>query len=427
MTPSVDTDGNLSAWTFATRAVHAGRVRLGSVSLPGEIGAPAYIPTAPPIHPSVTYLYGSAAEQDAVFGNEVPGYVYTRHGSPTLEALEGAVASLERGEAAVSFASGMAAIHAALLALDLSPGDRVVASRDLYGATLTLLETAIQTLGVQVDYVDCTDVAATAEVLAKPAVAVLCETVSNPLLKVADVPALAVLAARAGAKLLVDSTFSTPWLVQPLAMGADVVIHSATKYLGGHGDAMGGIVAMETSEWGRKYEVALRERRRVMGTMPGPFEAWLLLRGLQTLDVRMARHCANALEVAHWLDGRASTGGDIAAVMYPGLAAHPQHDLARRLAGERGYGGVVSFELATSDQATVFQFMDALRLCLPGTTLGDVYSQVLYPARASHRRQTPEERRALGISDGLLRLSAGIEAAADIIGDIEQALDSLHV
>lgn len=407
-------------WAFDTRAVHAGRVGAAPGAGRPEANSAPFVPVTPPIHPSVTYVYRSAAELDAVFGGEIPGYVYTRHGNPTLDAMERAVADLEGGEAAVSFASGMAALHAALLALDLEQGDRIVAGRDLYGATLTLLETVFRPAGIRVDYVDLTETAAARNALAMPTKAVLCETISNPLLRVMDVPMLAELARAAGAWLVVDSTFSTPYLIQPLALGAAVVVHSATKYLSGHGDVMGGVVAIGRGAGG--LAEGLRERRRVLGSILGPHEAWLILRGMQTLGLRMQRHCANALQVAEWLRDRA----EVDAVHYPGLRHHPQHAVAERLFGNRGHGGVVSFEVRDAGQPEVFRFMDALRLCLLGTTLGDVYSQLLYPARSSHRRQQPEARRAMGIGDGLVRLSVGIEAPNDIIADLERGFGAVR-
>lgn len=389
-----------------TRAVHA-----------GTPGPPLdYIPAVPPIHPSVTYFYERMEDLDAVFGGTRPGYVYTRHGNPTVAALEEAVAALEDGDTALAFASGMAAIHAALLAFGARAGTAVVAAQDLYGATYLLLDRLLRTQGVTVQFVDVTDLEAVEEACAtlRPTV-VLVETISNPLLKVADLSALAEIAHRWGSALLVDNTFATPCLVRPLALGADAVIHSATKYLGGHGDVLAGVVVTSAAR-----RDGLLEILKMTGGNLGPYEAWLLLRGIRTLTLRVHRQCENALRVAQWLEGHPR----VERVLYPGLPSHPQHALAKRLFDRRGYGGVVSFELREAGREEVFRFMDALHLCVPATTLGDVRTLVLYPAHSSHRGLSPEERARVGIGDGLVRISVGIEAVEDILEDLEQALSA---
>jgi cystathionine gamma-synthase/methionine-gamma-lyase len=219
-----------------------------------------------------------------------------------------------------------------------------------------------------------------------------------------------------GAALIVDSTFSSPYLFRPLEHGADYAVHSATKYLGGHGDVMAGVVACSAE---RGHD--LRERQKLLGANLGPQEAWLALRGLKTLALRMRQHCANAQAVAEWLAGQPAVAG----VNHPGLPGHPQHELAARLFGGRGFGGMLSFDLKDAGQADVFRFMEALELVLPATTLGDIYSLTLYPAHSSHRQVGPEVRAALGIGDGLVRLSVGIEEADDIITDLGQALERM--
>jgi cystathionine beta-lyase/cystathionine gamma-synthase len=391
---------------FATRAVHAGE----------RVPPSDFVPVASPIHPTVGFIYESMDELDAVFGATRAGYVYPRYGSPTVTALEEAVANLEGGEAAFGFSSGMAAVHVALLAAGVRAGTAVVAALDLYGATTTLLERLMTELGVTVRLVDMTDLAAVEAALsdAHPAV-LLAEIISNPLLKVADVPALAALACRHGARCLIDNTFASPYLFNPLAHGADFVIHSATKYIGGHGDVMAGVVVTSAENRRKLYEA-----NKLVGSVLGPFEAWLALRGLKTLPLRMRQQCANANAVAEWLAAQPG----IERVIYPGFPAHPQHAVARRLFADRGFGGMVSFEIADADKAKVFRFMEALELCLPATTLGDVYTLVLHPATTSHRSLTPEERARVGIRDGLARLSVGIEDVGDIIADLEHALKS---
>jgi len=351
---------------------------------------------------------------DAVFAGTHQGYVYTRYGNPTVTALEEAVAELEEGEAALAFGSGMAAIHATLLAVGARAGSAVVAAQDIYGATYGLLDQLMRSQGVTARFVDATDLeeveAACAEL--QP-VALLVETISNPLLKVADLAALAGVAHRHGAALLVDHTFATPCLAQPLKLGADVVIHSSTKYLAGHGDVLSGVVVTSKERRADLFEVL-----KVTGANLGPQEAWLALRGIKTLPLRMRQHCENGLAVARWLESHPR----VSRVNYPGLPSHPQHELAKRLFEDRGYGGMVSFDLAEADQDQVFHFFERLRLCQPATTLGDVYTLVLYPAHSSHRALTAAERARIGIGDGLVRISVGIEAVEDIIDDLGQAL-----
>ena len=390
-----------------TLAVHA-----------GERGPrPDFTPVSTPVYHSVGYLYDDMETLDAIFGNEREGYVYPRYGSPTVHAFERAIAALEGAEAAVAYASGMAAIHAALLGGGVRAGSAVVAAADVYGATYALLDGLLRQMEVRVRFVDITDLGSVVEAVEEEQpTALLCEIISNPLMKVADVPALAEIAHRVGAALIVDSTFATPYLFRPLAHGADYALHSATKYLGGHGDLMAGIVACSAE---RAHD--LRERQKLLGANLAPQEAWLALRGLKTLPLRMERHCANALTVARWLAGQET----IAAVHYPGLSSHPQHELAARLFAGSGFGGMLSFALHDAAQRDAFRLLEALDLILPATTLGDVYSLILYPAHSSHRQVAPEVRAALGIGDGLLRLSVGIEDAADIIADLEQALHAL--
>ncbi len=390
--------------SFATRAVHAGE-RAPSL---------AATPVATPIAPSVSYLYADAADLDAALGGETTSPVYARHGTPTVAALETAIAALENAGAALAVGSGMAAVYLALLDAGARAGATVVAAQDCYGATYALLDHFLADQGVRARFVDMSDLDALAAALRaeRPAVVFL-ETISNPLLKVANLPEVIAQAHAVDAAVVVDATFTTPWLCQPLAFGADYVVHSATKYLGGHGDVMGGIIAA-----GRAQRQSLHETLKLIGSVLGPQEAWLILRGLKTLPLRVARQCENALAVARWLQGHPC----VARVHYPGLPSHPQHALATRLFGGRGYGGVVSFELARGGRAEAFRFLEALRLVLPATSLGDVYSLALYPAISSHRALSAEERARLGIGDNLLRLSLGIEDVADVQADLDQAL-----
>ncbi len=391
--------------TFATRAVHA-----GERSTPG-----GYTPVATPIHPSVGFVYESMDELDAIFATTQSGYVYPRYGSPTVAAFEEAMANLENGEAAYAFASGMAAMHATLLAAGVRAGSAVVAALDVYGATYTLLNRLFTELGATVRFVDGTDLTAVEVALAelKP-VALVAETISNPLLKVANVPALVSLAHRYGTQVLLDNTFATPYLFTPLTHGIDFVVHSATKYIGGHGDVMAGVVITSTANRRKLYDLTL-----IIGGNLGPFEAWLALRGLKTLPLRARKQFDNAARLAAWL----AEQPQINRVNHPSLPVHPQHELARQLFEGRGFGGVLSFEIAGADKEAAFRFMERLKLCLPATTLGDIYTLVLHPVTSSHRSLTPEARAQIGISDGLIRLSAGIEEVEDIMADLAQALE----
>jgi cystathionine gamma-synthase/methionine-gamma-lyase len=398
---------DLSSKAFQTRAVHAGE----------RTPPPDYTPVSTPIWPTVGYLYENMDDMDAVFAGTKEGYVYPRYASPTVSALEQAVASLEAAEAVQAYGTGMAAIHAALLVAGARAGASVVAALDIYGATFSMLRGLFSSLGVTTRLVDATDLNAVESAIkeTRPAL-VLVETISNPLLKVADIASLSRLTRDNNAALLVDNTFASPYLCTPLLHGADYVIHSATKYLAGHGDVMAGVIGTSSENKKKLYEM-----NKLVGSMLGPFEAWLTLRGLKTLPLRMRQQCQNASQIAEWL----SSHPRIARVNYPGLSNHQQHALAGQLFAGRGYGGMLSFEIDGADKAKIFRFMEALQLCLPATTLGDVYSLVLHPATSSHRALTPEERARVGIPDGLVRLSAGIEDVQDILADLDQALAKL--
>ena len=393
----------MSGQSIFTQSVHA-----------GERGPrPDYTPAVTPIYSSVVYLYDEVDRLHRILAGE-PGYVYSRYGNPTTAALEEAVAVLEGGECGVAFASGMAAIHAALLAAGLRAGDSIVAARDLYGVTYALLTETLSPLGMRTRFVE---IARTEEVVAaleevRPRLFLL-ETMSNPLLVVPDLPRLAAAAHGVGALVLVDNTFATPYLLRPLEHGADLVVHSLTKYLAGHDDVLGGIVVA-----GRELGARVRRQAQVVGAVLGPNEAYLAHRGLKTLALRMRAHCENAARVAAWLEKHPA----VRRVYFPGLPSHPQHEVARRLFRPGAFGGMVSFEVAAGTAEAAIAVMERLQLILPGTTLGCIHSLMLHPARASHRALSPEQRAAWGIGEGLLRLSVGIEDAGEIIADLEQAL-----
>jgi cystathionine gamma-synthase/methionine-gamma-lyase len=397
------------SWRLQTSLVHAGE----------RASAPAATPTATPIFTSATYLYPSLAALDAAF-DQGSDYVYTRHGNPTITALEQAIAVAERGTGAVAFASGMAALYAAIFAAGTPRGSTtpdvrgILAARDLYGATTVLLHDFFAAQGIPVVFCDMCDLTEVEAMLARhtPGV-VLVEQLSNPLLRVVDIAALAERTRAAGARLVVDSTIATPVLQQPLTLGADLVVHSATKYLGGHGDVAGGIVVARAS----LVRDTLRRQARLLGATLGPFEAQQILRGLKTLALRVHQQCTNAAQVAAWLDSHPA----VTRVAYPGLPGHPQHNLAARSFGGR-FGALISFDLCAGGGPALHRFFDMLQLVLPATTLGDVYTLASAPALASHRELTPEQRAERGISEGMVRLSVGIEAVDDIVADLDAAL-----
>src|ERR1051325_10152989 len=368
---------------ITTKFVHAGERR----------PLPDTLPVSTPIYASATFTYDSMDQMDQVFAGEKQGFIYTRYGNPTTAALEEAVREVEEGACACAYATGMAAIHAALIACDLKAGSTVLASRDVYGATTGLLNTVFSNFGVKTTDVDFSDLATVREL--KPQV-LIAETISNPLLKVCDIEACAEIAHENGARLIIDNTFATPYLRQPLKLGADMVVHSATKYLGGHADTMGGIVVSRDE----MDSLALVSVMKLVGGVLGVFDAHEILRGLKTLAVRMDRQCENARALAGYLKEHERIGR----VHYPGL------------------GALVSIELSDNTKEAAFRFMDGLQLIVRSTSLGDVFTSVLHPATASHRELLPAKREEWGIVDGLVRISVGIEKIDDIIADIEQAL-----
>jgi cystathionine gamma-synthase/methionine-gamma-lyase len=387
-----------------TRAVHAGdRKRAGS-----------WIPVTTPIHTATSYFYDDMADLERVFANEMPGWNYSRHGNPTNEALEELMVSLEGGGCGMSCGSGMAALHLAILAALMDRRKVILAASALYGATISMLMKVLEPAGIQTFFVDFNDEAALAAAIAehKPG-ALLMETISNPLVRVAPLDRIAAMAKAAGAEVMVDSTFSTPLVMRPLEHGATYVVHSLTKYLAGHGDVLGGIVVTD-----RANLDALQSLSRALGPVLGPFEAYLAMRGIKSFPVRMERHCANACRVASWLAAHPA----VDRVYFPGDPAHPDAAVVKRLFSPGVYGAIVSFEVKGADQAKMFALMNAFRMVVPATSLGDVHTMASYSAMSSHRELSPKHRARLGIQDNLLRLSIGIEAAEDIMADLDQAL-----
>jgi len=356
----------------------------------------------PPIHTSVTY----AQERLGVHR----GYVYTRASNPTRDALERCLAELEGGARALAFASGMAATATALELV--GAGSHVIAPRDGYGGTYRILsELRSRSAGLEVSFVDCCDLAAI-EAAIRPTTRMLwLETPTNPLLRIHDLAGAAALARRHGIITVVDNTFATPILQRPLRYGCDIVMHSATKYLGGHSDVLGGFLVAGTAEMGKR----LQALRSMTGGVAGPFDSYLILRGIKTLALRMERHTASAQAIAE----RLAAHPRVERVHYPGLAGHPQHALARRQM--EGFGGMVSFEVRGGAEAAR-AFLEKLRLFTLAESLGGVESLAGYPATMSHSAMPGEQRRAAGIGDGLVRLSVGIEDVEDLLADLEQAL-----
>lgn len=403
-----------TSWAPDTLFVHGGRQPRAGSNAQGSITG---VPTVQPIYASTTYLHQNLEALDQAFEGSRAGeqaYVYGRQGNPSVNAFEAIMAQAEGGVGAVAFGSGMAAVHAALLAGGLATGSKIMAAQDMYGATVSLLRQVFAPLGVEIVLRDLCCSQAADFICAEQPDVIFVETFSNPLVKVTDLEAISRAAAEVGAVSIVDSTLTTPYLLKPLEHGFDLVVHSATKYLGGHGDSIAGVViSAKKSLLGQ-----LRTAATLLGAMLSPFEAHLMKRGLQTLPLRMERHCHNALQVAQFLSQHPA----VERVHYPGLPNHPQHALATSLLGREFYGGLLSFELKEQSRQAAFRFMDKLRLCVPGTTLGDAWSLVSYPPVASHRDLSVADRTKMGITEGCVRLSVGIEDVRDIIKDLDQAL-----
>ena len=355
---------------------------------------------------------------DAALAGDESKYVYTRYGNPTTTALEQVVADLEGTTSAIAFASGMAAVHAAIMSV-IEPGATILATRDLYGHTFASLRDHYTAWGVETNLVDFTDLDATQTAIdaCRPSL-IICETITNPLMKVTDIPAICDMARATGAAVLVDSTFTPPVLYQPAADGAHLVVHSMTKYLAGHGDVTGGVIA--TSRMRRQQ---ISDYGKLTGSILGPFESWLALRGIKTLPLRYRQQSSSALRVAQALQDHPG----VETVNYPGLESHPSHATAKRLFGDRGYGAMISFTIKDASQENVVDYLEALKLVVPATSLGDIYSLSLYPAMASHRSMPVEDRIAAGIGDDLVRVSIGIEDADDIIEDLSQAIQAARL
>ena len=389
-----------NGWALETLAIRAGHKRTHEQE------------HAEPIFPTSSFVYASAAEAARKFSGEEPGNVYSRFTNPTVSTFEQRLAALEGGERCVATSSGMAAILSTVMAL-LQAGDEIVASRSLFGSTVSLFDKYFAKLGIATHYVELADLAAWEAAITPRTRLLFAETPSNPLAELVDIAALAEIAHRHDTLLAIDNCFLTPVLQKPLALGADLVIHSATKYLDGQGRAVGGAVVGRAKELEEVFGVV-----RTCGPCLSPFNAWIFTKGLETLDLRMRAHCANAQMLAEWLQAHPA----VARVHYSGLREHPQHALASRQ--QSGFGAVLSFEVQGGRQAA-WSVIDATRMLSITGNLGDVKSTITHPASTTHARLSPQQKEASGISEGLIRVAVGLEAIEDIRADLAQGLDAL--
>ena len=394
---------------FSTNQIHAARPKPDGVA-----------PLATPIYQTSTYIFESTQQGAARFAGEEEGYIYTRLHNPNADEAAARIACLEGGEAGMLTASGMGAITATLWTI-LRSGDHIVSDSTLYGCTYALFTEGLARFGVEVTLVDFSDEAALRAAIRPETKVVYCETATNPDLKVLDIEMVSRVAHEANPEIyvMVDNTFVSPYLVQPLRLGADIVVHSATKYLNGHGDVIAGAIITKKELIDRIIPCGLKY---MTGCAIGPMDSFLITRGLKTLDIRMDRHCANALKVARFLEGHPA----VRRVCYPGLESHPQHALAKRMYRHGGFGGVVSFELKCDRERTA-EFVNSLKLCTLAVSLGDAITLIEHPASMTHNTYTVEALAEIGISESLLRLSVGLEDADDLIADLKAELDRIEV
>jgi O-succinylhomoserine sulfhydrylase len=356
-----------------------------------------------------SFVFGSAAEAAARFKGEQPGPIYARFTNPTVQMMEARLAALEGAERCVAFASGMAAILATVMGL-MKAGEHVVASRSIFGSTVQLFSNILGRFGIETTYVSPTDPAEWRAAVKPNTKLFFVESPSNPLTEVSDIRALAAIAHEAGAWLAVDNCFCSPALQKPLELGADIVIHSATKYLDGQGRVLGGAVLGSQALMEGVYTFL-----RTAGPTLSAFNAWVILKGMETLSLRMDAHSRNALALAQWLEAQPQ----VARVLYPGLPSHPQHELA--MAQQKTGGGIVAFDLK-GGQPAAWKLIDATKLLSITANLGDTKTTITHPATTTHSRMTPEQRAAAGIGDGLVRIAVGLESLADIQADLERGL-----
>jgi len=388
---------------FETRAIHAGEMHMAD---PGS--------HVVPIYQTSTFVFENTEQGARRFAGEEPGYIYTRLGNPTVRVLEQKMADLENAEDAVAFGSGMGAISAAFLQL-LSAGDHVVSIKTIYGCTYALLTGMMRRMGIDVTFVDGTDIEAIRSAIRPETKVLYGETPANPNMAVLDLEAFAQLGRESGIPTIIDNTFMSPATQRPLDWGIDVVVHSATKYLGGHGDLIAGILVGSSDFVAEVKEDVLKD----VGAVLGPFDAWLLIRGLKTLPLRIARHNENAMAVAEFLRDHPA----VAEVHYPGLPSHPQYRLSQKQ-NHGGFGGMISFELSGGIEAGR-KLLDSVDLCTLAVSLGACDTLIQHPASMTHSTMDEDQLRASGIGPGLIRLSVGLEHRDDIISDLKSSLDAL--
>lgn len=393
----------MSKMSFATRAVHAGYQK-------NEFGA-----LATPIYQTSTFVFDSAEQGGRRFALEEDGYIYTRLGNPTNTQVEDKLASLENAEAAVSMASGIGAITSVIWAT-VSGGDHIVAAKTLYGCTFAFLNHGLSRFGVEVTFVDTSDPENVRNAMKPNTKVVYLETPANPNMLISDIEEISKIAHETeGCMVVVDNTYCTPYIQKPLDLGADVVVHSATKYLNGHGDVIAGFAAGKQAFINQVRLVGIKD---MTGASLSPFDAYLINRGMKTLNIRMDRHCSNAQKVAEFLEAHPA----VKSISYPGLKSFPQYELAKKQMDLPG--AMIAFEIKGGFDAGRI-FINSLELCAIAVSLGDTETLIQHPASMTHSPYTPEERALCGISEGLVRLSIGLEDADDIIQDLKQALDKL--
>ena len=385
---------------FATRAIHHGYDPME------EAGA-----LTPPLHLTSTFAFETAEEGGARFAGEAPGHIYSRISNPTVALLEERMAALEIGQAAVATASGMGAITSVMWSF-LKAGDEIITDKTLYGCTFAFMRDGLSRFGVKVTHIDLSNPLALETHISDQTKIVYFETPANPNMRLIDIAAISTIAKRYGARTIVDNTYATPVQTQPLTLGADIVVHSATKYLGGHGDLVAGIAIGNEDDMHAVRMIGVKD---MTGSVLAPFNAMLIMRGRKTLELRMKRHAESALTVEQMLEGHAA----IAKVYYPGLTSFPQHDLAKRQMS--GFGGMIAYELKGGYTAGI-NMMNRLSMIRRAVSLGDAETLVQHPASMTHSTYTPEERAAHGIGEGLVRISVGLESVEDILADLHQAL-----
>jgi len=388
---------------FGTKAIHGGAEKnpFGTLTTP--------------IYQTSTFVFDTAEQGGRRFALEEAGYIYSRLGNPTSSVIEGKLALLEGAEAALATSSGIGAISSTMWTL-LKAGDHVVADKTLYGCTYAFLSHGLTKFGIEVDFIDTSDLEAVKKAIRSNTAIVYLETPANPNLKIVNIKKVCEIAHQnEGTRVVVDNTFATPYLQRPLELGADLVVHSATKYLNGHGDVVAGFVAGDLDT---VTQIRLIGVKDMTGSVLSPNDAFLVMRGMKTLELRMARHCSNAYEVAKFLDMNTM----VEKVYYPGLASHEGHEIAKEQMD--GFGGIIAFDVKGGLEAGK-KLLNSLELCTLAVSLGDTETLIQHPASMTHSPYTVEERAAAGITEGLVRISVGLEDANDIIADLEQGLAKL--